>query len=311
MTQAKFLVLAATLTSALTASPASAQEEWTGLRSMGMGGAHRAIVTGNDAIYLNPGGMSQAKKYNIEGGYLYDFGHEAHAPGVSVVDSVTSPGAAGVSYNYISGKRTIFAADADGIAVPRKVDRTGNIVHVAMSAPFGRTAAIGVAAKYMDLSYGGRSAINSITIDAGFVMRPSPTVAFAVTGYGLTNTGSAEAPLSMGIGIAIGPPSTFQLAADWVMDFSSGKYNESFAPPRGSSTRHHVAVGFEWLIAQAFSVRAGYFHDRVTRISPDNAITFGLGYFSAKSKFGIQVAFQQRFLDTNDRLIIAGFQFNI
>lgn len=309
MTSSKFLVLALAVGLAVSASPAHAQEEWTGLRSMGMGGAHRAVVTGNDAIFLNPAGMSLSKKYAIEGGYLYDFGRETHAPGVSVVDSVTSPVAGGVGYSYVSGKRLILTTDENGAPVQRKVDRSGNVVHLGFSTPFGRSAALGVSAKYMDLSYGGRSAINSVTVDAGFVMRPSPTIAFSVTGYGLTNTGSAEAPLSMGVGLAIGPPSTFQLAIDWVMDFTSAKYNELLAAPRNSETRHHIAVGFEWLIAQAFSIRGGYFHDRVTRPAPDNAVTFGLGYFSLKSKFGIQVAFQQRFLDTQERLIVAGIQF--
>ena len=307
--RAFFAVLAASAVLLGGTGGAQAQEELTGVRSMGMGGANRAIVTGNDAVYLNPAGMSLNKKYSLEGSYQYDFGSETHGPGASIVDSVTSPVAAGVAYGYVNGKKTLRTTAIDGTPLTNVVERTGNIVHLAISAPLGRSASVGAAAKYMDISYGGRSAINSIGVDAGLVYKVSPTVSFALTGYGLTNTGSAEQPLAMGVVLALGPPGTFQLAADWVIDFSTAKYNESIAPDkRVSATRHQIFTGFEWTIAKAFTIRAGYFHDRATRLAPDNAVTFGLGYFSLKNRLGFQVAFQQRFLNTDERIIIAGIQ---
>lgn len=290
-------------------APAYAQEEFTGLRSMGMGGANRAVASGNDAIYLNPAGMSLSRKYSIEGAYLYNNFGETHAPGVSVVDSVTSPGiAAGVAYSYVAGKKTLRTLGEGGLVLESPTDRSGNILHVGMSMPLGKNAAVGVAGKYLDLSYGGRSAISAVTVDAGLIFRPSPNVSVGVTGYGLTNTGTAEAPMQMGFGLALGPPGTFQLAVDWVMDFSSAKYNESVANRGAGSTKHQVFAGIEWTIAREFSLRAGYFHDRVTRENPDNALTFGLGYFSVKNRIGFQVGFQQRFQNTDDRVITAGIQ---
>jgi hypothetical protein len=290
------------------AGAASAQEEWTGLRSMGMGGAHRAIVTGNDAVYLNPAGMSVTKKYAVEGGYLHNFGGEAHAPAVSIVDSATRPEiGAGVAYGYITGKKVLRSNNLTGPPTETKVDRTGHVAHIALSMPFGKNASFGLGGKYMDVSYGGRNAVNAVSLDAGVLFRATPMVSLAVTGYGLTNSGSAEAPMAMGIAVGLGPPDTFQLGFDWVIDFTTGKYNESFAQ-RESGARHHFAVGIEWLIARVFALRAGYFHDRVTQLKPDNAATFGLGYFNPKSRFGFQVAFQQRFANTDDRVLLAGLQ---
>jgi len=291
-----------------TAPSAHAQEELTGVRSMGMGGANRAIVTGNDAIYLNPAGMSQGKKYSLEGNYQYDIGRETHAPGASIVDSVTSAMAAGVAYGYVSGKKTLRTNALDGSVLSNVVDRSGNIVHLGISMPLGKNTSIGVAGKYMDISYGGRSAINAIGVDAGLLYRVSPMIALAVTGYGLTNTGSAEAPRALGFGVAVGPPATFQLAVDWVVDFTSAQYNESFAPSqRVAGTKHQVFAGMELIFAKSFSLRAGYFHDRATRLEPDNAFTVGFGYFSMKNRLGIQVAFQQRFLNTEERTLVGGF----
>ncbi len=295
---------------ALVAPDARAQEDFTGGRSVGMAGAHRAIVTGNDAIYLNPAGMSLSRKYSIEAGYLYNQGRETHDGSVSIVDSVTAAVAAGVAYSYVTGKRNIIAADG----TLQKIDRSGNIAHLALSGSFSKSLSIGIAAKYMDISYGAspvagaHEAVNAVTIDVGVHYRVSPNVTVALTGYGLTNTGSAEAPVAMGLGLALGPSPKFQFAFDWIIDFTSSKYLEDIAAPRERSTKHQIRAGLEWVVADFFALRAGYFHDRATRPMPDNAVAFGLGFFAPKSRFGFSASFEQRFANTDERQIIASVQ---
>ncbi|MCK5689391.1 hypothetical protein KAI87_08980, partial [Myxococcota bacterium] len=54
-----------------TASSASIYDEYIGVRSMGMGGAHRGVGTSNDTLYLNPAGMAVATRYGVETAYQY------------------------------------------------------------------------------------------------------------------------------------------------------------------------------------------------------------------------------------------------
>jgi hypothetical protein len=297
--------LALALAGALLESGAWAQEEFTGSRSLGMAGAHRAIVTGNDAVYLNPAGMPLTRKYALEGGYLFDPGTDTHIANVSVVDSVTSRLAAGVSYSYVNGRRAI--ASPDGGLV--KVDRTGHLAHLALAAPLGREVTFGLGAKYLDVSYQGRAAANAVTVDAGIHYRFSQMFSAALVGYGLTNSGSAEAPLAMAVGLAFGPSAKLSFALDWVIDFTTRKYLEEIPQAsRQRSVAHEVHLGLEWMPAPYLALRAGYFHDRVTRLDPDNAFTFGIGFFSPKSRFGFNAAYAQRFRNTDERQVIAALQ---
>jgi hypothetical protein len=266
-----------------------------------MGGAHRAIVNGNDAVYLNPAGMSQFKRYSVEGAYSYSQERETNIGNVSIVDAVTSAVAAGLSYSYVNGQRTIQTLTPTGGYAPSKVDRTGNIVHLAASLPVNKNLLVGIEGKYLNLAYGDRTAVNAVTVDAGLLYRVSPNVSLALVGYGLTNTGSAEAPMAMAIGLAAGPSPKFRFALDLVIDFTTARYLEEIAPPRAPGTKVELHTGIEWFVMPEFAIRAGYFHDRATRISPDNAAAFGLGYFSSKSRVGFNVAFEQRFLNTDDR----------
>jgi hypothetical protein len=286
------------------ASTASAQQDYTGARAIGMGGAHRAIVTGSEALYLNPAGMSQTRRYAVEGAYLYDFGRETHGANVTIIDSITAAVAAGVGYSYVSGSREIQLPTPTGGFAPARVDRSGSIIQLALGGALSRNAWIGISGRYVDLSYGPRQAVKAVTVDAGLLYRVSPMVMLSAVGYGLTNTGSAEAPVALGLGVALGPPAKFQFALDWVLDFTTGKYLEDAAPPRESSVKSQIRAGFEWLLHTMFALRAGYFHDRVTRLSPDNGLGVGFTVSAPKSRFGMTAAFEQRFNNTSERQLV-------
>src|SRR6266511_3311214 len=77
------------------ARPAQAQEDFVGVRAMGMGEAQRATATGASGPMLNPAGMAVVRQYGIG---IERVGHHAN---VSVVDSITSRVAAGLFYSYI------------------------------------------------------------------------------------------------------------------------------------------------------------------------------------------------------------------
>src|SRR5437764_9163364 len=59
-------------------------------RATAMGGAHAAIATGNDALAVNPAGLSQQRRYHLEVDGLYDSHFPAQALIVSIADTTSS-----------------------------------------------------------------------------------------------------------------------------------------------------------------------------------------------------------------------------
>src|SRR3954469_18063599 len=78
-------------------------DEFAGVRSLGMGGAHRALGTSNDTLYLNPAGMAIMKRYSVEASYAYDALFKLTEVGGSIVDSKSGPVAGGVGYTHERG----------------------------------------------------------------------------------------------------------------------------------------------------------------------------------------------------------------
>ena len=74
-------------------------------RATSMGGAHAAIATGNDALTVNPAGLSQVRRYHFEIDGLYDSGFPAQAVMVSLVDAISGPVASGLLWSrWASGQ---------------------------------------------------------------------------------------------------------------------------------------------------------------------------------------------------------------
>src|SRR5256712_2219529 len=59
-------------------------------RATAMGGAHAAIATGNDALAVNPAGLSQVRRYHFELDGVYDSRFPAQAVLASLVDSASA-----------------------------------------------------------------------------------------------------------------------------------------------------------------------------------------------------------------------------
>src|SRR3989442_3649704 len=59
-------------------------------RATAMGGAHAAIATGNDAITVNPAGISQRRRYDVEVDGLLDSRFPAQGLMASIVDTTSS-----------------------------------------------------------------------------------------------------------------------------------------------------------------------------------------------------------------------------
>ncbi|MBI3179837.1 MAG: hypothetical protein HYZ27_09265, partial [Deltaproteobacteria bacterium] len=82
---------------------AAVSEEFPGVRSAAMGGAHRGLGTSNDTLYLNPAGMSLASRYSVEMDYRFSNFDELYRLAATVVDSKSGPVAGGLGYTYVWG----------------------------------------------------------------------------------------------------------------------------------------------------------------------------------------------------------------
>src|SRR3954464_11701665 len=65
-------------------------------RASGMGGAHSAIATSNDALTVNPAGLAQAKRYHVEVDGVFDARFPAQGVIASIVDSASTPVGSGI-----------------------------------------------------------------------------------------------------------------------------------------------------------------------------------------------------------------------
>jgi hypothetical protein len=269
----RHLLLAIVVTAAL-ASPARAFEDFSGTRSLGMGGASRAWAIGDEGPLLNPSGMSLAKAYDIEAAYGY--AGAANAPAslpatsrladsflhASIVDSTSSYNLAGSIYY------TYHTADRGGLVAH------GHEAGGALSLPFGEFLSLGATIKYFVLQdaddvagHGG-----GLTFDVGATVRPTPLVSLAVVGTNLRDLGNSQATQGIGYGAALIPVPSLVIALDGLTRLTP----DNQTGRKGTS----IMGGADFTMAGRLGVRAGGGYDAVT----------GNGYatvgFSAISEVG-------------------------
>lgn len=106
-------------------------------RSVGMGGAQRAIADQIDAIYLNPAGMSVKPHYLLGGTFNWSPEPKEYVGSAAIVDSATTSVAAGLSYGF--DRRDNPATGVMDI----------HRFYVATGYSFGGVVSIGITFKYI------------------------------------------------------------------------------------------------------------------------------------------------------------------
>jgi hypothetical protein len=257
------LLLAIVVTTAL-ASSAWAFEDFSGTRSLGMGGASRAWAIGDEGPLLNPSGMTVAKTYDIEA--TYGYASAANLPAsaapnrladsflhASIVDSTSSYNLAGGLYY------TYHTADRGG-----GVSAHGHEVGFALALPFGELVSLGGTIKYFrieddDVVAGGSG---GLTFDLGATVRPAPMLSLALVGSNLRDLGNSQATQGVGYGAALIPTPNLVVALDGLTRLTP----DNQTGRKGTS----VMAGADFTIADRIGVRAGGGYDAVT----------GNGYFT-------------------------------
>ena len=72
----------------LGAAGAADAQDFIGTRARSVGEAYRAIADGNDAIYMNPAGLTLLPRYSPEVHYNFSLYKQDHQVDASMVDSL-------------------------------------------------------------------------------------------------------------------------------------------------------------------------------------------------------------------------------
>ncbi len=215
--------------------PAGGIPDIVGPRTLGLSAAI-GTAAGNDGLYVNPGAIAARRRYSVETGLLVDRRGGATVDrflGGSVVDSMTSPVTAGVS--YLRAQEGTY---------------TGNVVHGALAGPIAEGFFLGVGGKWLSVAGETRS-ISAATVDAGVLWQVADLLSVGGAGYNLVPIGNdLVAPKGAGAGVAIGNDRSFQVTGDWRTDFD-----------RAGKTTNRYAAGAEVLLAHLVPVRGGFMKD--------------------------------------------------
>lgn len=248
-------------------------------RGYGMGGAWRALGVGAEAGTGNPAALAAFHTYRIELTGAWDWVGKDVSGTVAVADSVSSPLAAGVSYQLVSlGKGSERA--------------TAHLNTVSLALPIAESFMIGVSSRYL-LLRGAREA-NALTGDAGILWRPGEAFALGVSAHNLIDTHHEELTryYSAHAGVIAG---LFTAAADVRADFTTN-----------SRTTFTYSGGLEYVLGQSFPIRAGYTWDGFTRASQ---LGVGIGLLTPGG--GLDLAYHHDFGGEKGRLVALTFKMQV
>ena len=202
-------------------------------RAYGMAGAFRSLGSGTEVIDGNPAALGVYKRYLIELSGGWDPRNPFGFGSVALMDSVTSPLAAGIEYHLIS-----LGNEGD--------HRVAHVNTAAFSIPFGQALHIGVSTRHV-LMTGSRDA-NAITGDAGLLLNLGGFV-MAVSGHNLVDIYNPDFQRYFAASVGWTSP-VFSLSTD-----VRGNFN-------GPSPLFAVSAGGEWVIGNTVPIRAGYSWDQ-------------------------------------------------
>lgn len=262
------------IVSLLWVARAWALDDVTSTRAMGMGEALRAAGSGAAAMYLNPAGMPTAEQYVAEAAYQSRPTDSTHIATVSVVDSITSPLAAGLYYTFATSEPEIA-----GQSVKTKTHEVG----LGLALPIGKVLSLGVT----PFKFNRQNGADSFSLDAGVVLRPIPGLSLGASGINLINDPPLlRKQLGLGAGYAFGE--IFLLEFDTRLDLDR---REEVSPRYG--------VGGELFLATAIALRAGAIHE-----AKEDAtyVTAGVGYITGAA--GVEAAMRQQ-VDAGDETLLS------
>jgi hypothetical protein len=275
-------------------------------RSAGMGGALRAMGYGTTALFENPAALAEARLYHIEalGQITPETGRNVY--GGSIVDSTTSRLAGGFSLHggFMDRSGGIDRSLLDmrlALAFPITdrflIGLGGRYLKVTQSGlgPFGLSAVSGGLITDSTTSPPGRSAlVNTVTLDAGLVVKATDSIYIAAIGQNLTYPKNGLLPTIVGGGIGYGGDA-LSVEVDGIADLNS--WDKPTA---------RIGVGAEYVVAGLVPIRAGYRYDQGAKLS---TVSLGAGYVGPI--FSIQAAVKRSISNPGSTMMVFSIAYHL
>ncbi|MBI5508506.1 MAG: hypothetical protein HY903_07120 [Deltaproteobacteria bacterium] len=212
-------------------------DEFHGVRSTAMGGAHQGLGTSNDTLTLNPAGMALGKRYAIEANYGYSPVDSLTHLNLSAVDSKSGPVAGGLGYTHDRGD-------------PKGVDANLHRAYLAAAYPLGEFMAFGISMRHIRGTFvdaGSKREVALYTGDVGLISRLGQGIGLGLSAHNIVKTDlSRMTPLTFAGGIAW-DAAPFAVAVDADID--------------GRNWHHRLTTyraGAEYFVANVFPLRLGW-----------------------------------------------------
>jgi hypothetical protein len=244
-------------------------------RSSGMGGAHSAIATGNDALLVNPAGLSQTRRYHFQLDGGWDSRSNARVYSVSVVDSASIAAGSGLFFqNWSSG------SEPDGRA-------TGWLGGAGYSY-FTGNFFFGGTTKYVHFN-GSYGEVRQFLQDVGLLVRAGE-LSFSAVVQNLSTASVPLFPVTSTLGLAYGSDADWHLAIDYKTDLSDTDH-----------LKHKLNGGLEILFDRSFVLRGGYSWDLSSSLG-----AWSLGTSIVTDKVALHAAWRRRISGPLDQFFEAG-----
>lgn len=266
------------LVSALVASAALAQQasptspdprDFQHSRNVGMGGAYEAMGYGVEAVGGNPAALSLYKRYQIEATGAWDPPQGYGFFSLGIADS-TNPLAMGLTYHFAT-----YGSEER---------RWAHITTLASSYAIADLFHLAVAVRHQVLV--GASNTNSVTMNAGLIVRPVQFLTLGFSGHNLIGVYNPDVARYFVASASAQIFGQLTPSFDLRMDFNQ---------PQARLAYHG---GVEWLIGQTFPIRLGYQFDG---ISNHQYVSGGIGWFVQGS--GIDFAYRHELGGQEGRLL--------
>ena len=244
-------------------------------RATSMGGAHAAIATGNDALAVNPAGLSQVRRYHYELDGVYDSRYPAQAVLASLVDSYSGPVASGLLWSrWASGQPS---GRGEGWSLG-----------LGYSGPIAQGLFLGGETKYLRY-HTPDGLVHKFAQDVGLLSRRG-NFSWATVLQNISPDKIPLFPLTATAAVAWGTDVDWHLALDYRADLSDS-----------SNVKSKLSAGGEVLVGESLALRGGATWDTTAK---QWWLSAGLGILTEKG--GLQVVWRRRVEGPYDQFFEGG-----
>jgi len=244
-------------------------------RATAMGGAHAAIATANDALVVNPAGLSQSKRYHFEIDGVYDSHWPAEGVLASIVDTASTPMGSGLLFSRWGSGQPGGRGEGWGLGF-------------AYSSPIGQALFAGGQTKFLRFR-GPDGLVAKWAEDLG-VLSKSGNFSWAAVVQNISTEKLPLFPLTGTLGVAWGDDRDWHLAFDYKADLSDT-----------SNVKHKAAAGLEIMVEDSVALRGGATWDASAKLWWASA---GVALLTGKG--GLQLVWRRRVSGGFDQLFEAG-----